>query len=358
MRILYDGWPIIHAPDSPAALHLLALLESLSGEIEALVALPGEPPAWLPLQVVTHILPGKDTPAARLGWVQRALPGLAARLGADLLHLTAPAAPLFGRAGCVVSPCGLGGEAGSGLAARLGEALGYGGLARARAVLWPEDLPAPALPAALLRLPPLVHPAFWPDAPPAPPDDLAGLDLPETFILYHGSPAEAGSGALEQVLEAWSWVAGSLSEYYPLLLAGLGQAAKATLPKLLAGSRLAGSLRPLPPLSPAALAEVYRRCAALFQPLPGTPWGEPVRHALACGRPVVACDDPLTAALAGPAAYLASPGDGRALGAALISVVVEEALAEQLSAAARQRSAAWRGADFAEALVKLYYSVR
>ena len=352
MHILYDGWPLVHAPNSPAALHLLALLECLPGEVEARVALPGEAPAWLPPQARAQVRPCANTPSAHLGWVQWALPRLAGSLGADLLHLTSPAAPLLSRVGCIASPCGLGGEAGGGLAARLGEALGYGGLVRARAVLWPDDLPTPDLPATLQRLPPLVHPAFRPAASPA---ALAGLPLPDTFVLHHGSLARPG--ALEHLLDAWSWATPSLGEYYPLLLAGLGPHEQAALSKALAGSQMAGSLRPLPPLSPAALAEVYRRCTALFQPEPGTPWGEPVRHALACGRPVVACGDPLTAALVGPAAYLAAPGDGRALGAALITVVVEDALAEQLSAAALQRSAAWRGGDFASALVKIYGSV-
>ena len=357
MHILYDGWPLVHAPNSPAALHLLALLECLPGEVEAHVALPGGAPAWLPPQAGAQVRPCANTPSAHLGWVQRALPRLGGSLGADLLHLTSPAAPLLSRVGCIASPCGLGGEAGGGLAARLGEALGYGGLARARAVLWPDDLPAPNLPAALQRLPPLVHPAFWPAASPAAasPAALAGLSLPDTFVLHHGSLARPG--AIDRLLDAWSWATPSLGEYYPLLLAGLGPHEQAALSKALAGSQMAGSLRPLPPLSPAALAEVYRRCTALFQPEPGTPWGEPVRHALACGRPVVACGDPLTAALVGPAAYLAAPGDGRALGAALITVVVEDALAEQLSAAALQRSAAWRSSAFTVALGEIYDTV-
>ncbi len=349
MRLLYDGWPLVYAPNSPAALHLLAMVECLPQAIDAHAALPGPAPDWLPSRLVVHVQPAADTPSARLAWVQGRLPQAAGRLRADWLHLAAPGAPLLGRVGCIASPCGFGEmpEA-DGWLVRLGQSLGYGGLARARAVLWPDDLPAPELDANLVRLPPLVHPAFWPDVLLETPEEL---DLPETFVLHHASPAHPA--ALAHLLQAWGWAAPALGGACPLLLAGLSQAQQTFLSGLAAGSPLASSLRPLPPLSPAALAAVYRRCAALFSPQPVTPWGEPVRHALASGRPVVACEEPLTAALVGPAAYLAPRADVRALGAALISVVGDESLADQLGVAARQRSSAWRD-GFIDALKKIY----
>jgi glycosyltransferase involved in cell wall biosynthesis len=75
---------------------------------------------------------------------------------------------------------------------------------------------------------------------------------------------------------------------------------------------------------------------------------------MACGKPLVASETALTDAIVGPAAYLAPPGDARSLGAALVTVIVEEQVAENLSAAASRRSANWRAAEFREQLEKIY----
>ena len=83
------------------------------------------------------------------------------------------------------------------------------------------------------------------------------------------------------------------------------------------------------------------------------------RAALACAKPVVAYESAWADAMVGPAAYLVPPGGGaqagsRALGAALITVVVEESVAEELSQAARLRSAQWGQAEFGERLAEAY----
>jgi glycosyltransferase involved in cell wall biosynthesis len=82
-----------------------------------------------------------------------------------------------------------------------------------------------------------------------------------------------------------------------------------------------------------------------------------LRLALASGRPVVAADHPLADALVGPAAYLAPAGDSRALGAGLITVLVEEDLAGRLSQAARQRAASWRLDRFPGRLEETYRQI-
>ena len=81
-------------------------------------------------------------------------------------------------------------------------------------------------------------------------------------------------------------------------------------------------------------------------------WTGPL--AMACGKPLVASETALIGAIVGPAAYLALPGDARSLGAALVTVIVEEQVAESLSAAASQRSAKWRVSEFSEQLEKIY----
>ena len=110
----------------------------------------------------------------------------------------------------------------------------------------------------------------------------------------------------------------------------------------------------MPSTSVEVLVRLYEGCTALFHPAPVSPWGGAVRRALACGKPVVAAEGALASALVGPAAYLAPMDDPRALAAALITVVVEEEVAENLSKAACQRASAWKIESFGERLGVLY----
>jgi len=73
MRVLYDGWPLIHNPLSPQALHLLAILAYLPEEISPIVAIPQTLPAWMG-DIQTHIYP---IPGSRLRWEQIHLPIIA-----------------------------------------------------------------------------------------------------------------------------------------------------------------------------------------------------------------------------------------------------------------------------------------
>jgi hypothetical protein len=193
---------------------------------------------------------------------------------------------------------------------------------------------------------------------PEPLPELESLDLPETFVLYHGPDSPQ---ALQRLFSAWSWAAGSLGEYYPLLLLGFGERARAGLSDLTNQYGLGETVHAIPNLPPASLAGLYRRCAAVFHPAPPSPWEGPLRFALATARPLVALETPLTGALTGPAAYLVDPGQpperkNRALGAALITVIVEESVAEALSAAAVERTAGWQPDAYQGALGALYQS--
>lgn len=367
--VLFDGWPLVDRPTSPEALHLLAILEQLPEQVRPVVALPTARPAWLP-QVPVEVLSGTQRRVSRLAWEQREIPRLARRLHADLLHLTTPYAPVFSGLPHLFSPCRFGeeqlpgGSAEAALAAlrqRLRESLGKGGLARTRAVLWPEDLPSGPQIAPLVTLPPLVYPAFGPSERP----DAAGqgngssrihqeldrLQLPETYIIYHG-PGDAAT--LMRLLGAWRWAAGSIGTYHPVLILGLNHEERELFTTLVRQNDYGESLRLLPEVSPPALPMLYRGCQALFHPAPEPPWGGSIRQALACGKPVVAIEHPSIGPVVGPAAYLAPPEDERALGAALITVVVEEEVAASLAQAARKRATAWSAGAYTRALATLY----
>jgi glycosyltransferase involved in cell wall biosynthesis len=352
--VLYDGWPLAYQPNSPAALHLLALLENLPPSVEAVVALPAQAPAWMPEVIQVQVSATPNRAAARLGWEQRTLPGLANKMRARWLHTTSGAAPLFGPQARLSSPTDFGRyeERPRGLAEHLQQSLGAGGLARARSILWPEGLPAPQAESTVHTVPGVVYSFCETHKGPNPSKSTDDeVKLPETFVLYHGPGSKA---ALDRLLEAWFWAASSIGKYYPLVLAGLSNRAQWRMRGLLEGTTASEHVRYLPPLSPAGMAGVYRRCSALIHTADEPAWGGPVRHALACRRPVVAEGYPRCEALVGPAAYLTPPGDGRALGAALITVVVEGNVAKQLRAATLERTANWEAKRFGEALEKIY----
>jgi hypothetical protein len=349
LTILYDGWSLVREPNGSAALHLLAILACLPPEIEPVVALPQTPPAWLGgARCAVRDTP--DTLSGRLSWEQFRLPGLARQTQAQLIHSTEASAPLFGARIGVASPGLVEGSRYEGersLAWRLLVSARRGGLARAQAVFWPEGLPAPDLMAHLVRLPQLVHPDFRPtrqdaqrgsNGASAGEQALLSIDLPETFVLYHG-PGDRQQ--LDRLLKAWSWAAGAIGEYYPLLALGLDAAAAQELGWLAAKYEVGDSVRALPEISPYLVPAIYRGCSALFHPAPARAWGGAVQHAMASGKPIAGSEGELMEALVGPAAYLAPVGEARATGAALLTVIVEEEVTERLSAAATLQAASW-----------------
>lgn len=367
LRVLYDGWSLVHAPLSPHAIHLQAVLTFMRSQVEALVALPQEPPVWLE-DIETYIHPTSHSRSGRLRWEQLILPRLAHKKNLDILHLTAPAAPLLGDQATLVSPCGYAGQLflneGSedceGFSGRLRCSLARGGMSRIVGFLWPDDLPHVHQLTRFIELPPWVPVEFRPtdkldtSEPCSISTQLVDCDLPETFILYHGPGEQAH---LVRLVEAWKWAAPAISDYYPLVAAGLSSNSQQLLNQLAEDYDLDDSLCVLSEISPMELPEVYRRSYAVFHPAPPSPWSGAVRLALATGRPLIAAETDLTDAIVGPAAYLAPQGDGRALGAALVTVVVEGHIAEQLSKNALQRSISWRAGDFEKSLLAIYSSV-
>jgi hypothetical protein len=171
LRVLYDGWPLVHAPLSPQAIHLQAVLAYIPSEVSAVVALPYEPPAWLGnIEKYVHVT--SNSRSGRLRWEQLTLPRLVRKFGAGVLHLTTPTAPLLSDVGTLVSPCDyddrftLGKNLGDcrGFAGRLRCSFARGGMSRVKGFLWPDDLSGTSQSIPLIELPPMVPPDFIPEA--------------------------------------------------------------------------------------------------------------------------------------------------------------------------------------------------
>jgi hypothetical protein len=376
MRILYDGWSLVHQSCTPASLHLLSILENLPAEIIPLVALPEPAPDWFNFPD-TILSPTPATPWGRLRWQQSRLPSLAKASEAQIIHLATPTAHALINFTTIFSPTGFGAGTASGpgiqhasdvskhVLDRMRISLGLGGLERASAVIWPSDLPAPHYAASLTQLAPIIPAIF------IPPQGLeeqgvqtilrddaaiqAALQLPDEFILYQGP---GGEGDLETLLQAWRWASVAVGELYPMLLVGLDDNDQRFIRERSKLLGLDGSLLVLSGVTPASLSWIYERCSAVFHPGPVSPWSGPARLAIASGKPLVATEQNLTAAITGPAAYLVRENDARALGAALVTVVVEHEMADRLSIAAKQRSQAWSSHDFRQQIMDVYSKAR
>jgi len=361
MRVLYDGWSLVHHTLGPESLHLLSILENLPENISPVLAVPQPVPDWQALARI-EISPSAYTPWGQLRWEQLLLPSLAKDIDADLLHLATPAAPAFTRQKTVFSPAGYGAGVGNwgGLVSpdtdahhvlsRLRRSLGMGGLEQVTRILWPDDLPSPDFQKPISQLSPILPWDFL--NPENNSMDVSGdLQLPEEFILYHGP---GGKQRIDLLVQAWNWAAGAIGEYYPLLLIGLDDNDRQIITEMRARFDLGDTIQELPGVLPANLPQIYRQSRAVFHPIPASPWCGPTRLAMAAGKPLVSIEHQMTAAIVGSAAYLVRENDARALGAALVTVVVEEELAERLSAAALKVSRSWDSGNFSDQL-RLFY---
>lgn len=367
LSILYDGWALAHQPNHPAAIHLLTLLHYHPPKIPAHIALPGKSLHAIPESIELHSVPTPNQPRQRLTWEQRRLPKLAHQTGAAAIHLTSPYPALFGQTPTLISPCEYWSDRSlnalpteSGLSAHLRTALGQGGLSRARAILWPDDLPEPDLPAPKVALSPVVYPAFLQkdlESQVYQRDLLQSLDISDTYIVYHG-PGDRE--VLEQLLAAWSWAAEPIGENTPLVILGLDPEEQNRCDQMAKERGFETSLRLLPQLPIEDLAALYRGCSAVFHPAHYAAWSGSIRAALACGKPLVAMETPAMSAMVGKAAYLVPAGQqdsSRAFGAAIITVIVEESVGDGLAQAAKLLTQNWNGAAFAMQLTQLYQQI-
>jgi len=372
-RVLFDGWDLVYRPNSPAAIHLLELLTSQPQGVQAAIGLPGGCFHQLPAAmgtddpIVLSVVETPNSPSGKLRWEQRTIPNLAHTLRADLVH-TFEAAALFGKCAAVLSPAsvdkstiplGKRTEAPT-LAERLRDALGQGGRSRLAGLFWPTDLDrlesGQPNSTPRLSLPIPIHPAFRPEAESSAQGSRSRLDLPATFVLYHGSMDQR---CMSDLLAVWSWAAGAIGHDDPLLVAGMNPAEQARLDRMAAEYGLRSTVMAMPPLSMAELAQVYRASKVVLESGGAAPWGNSLRLALASARPVVGLENPMSNLILGPAGYLVplekKPGERfRAIGAALISVIVDEGLAESFAEKARQRSLDFDMQGFSGALSDAY----
>lgn len=210
--IIFDGWSLVHHPNSPAALHLLTLLEYHPPESLALVALPSEPFEALPSRFSSEIILAALGERGLSVWEKRFLPELARRVGAGCIHLASLKSGRRTTMRSIVSPSGYDEfysevkgralvDSGGCWLERFRDAYSYkrSGI---KGIFWPEGLPSPNTRFPIIRLP-IISPSLLDrNDLELQQNEIPIKDLPETYILCHGPFSHQ---ELLTLIQAWSW---------------------------------------------------------------------------------------------------------------------------------------------------------
>jgi glycosyltransferase involved in cell wall biosynthesis len=184
-----------------------------------------------------------------------------------------------------------------------------------------------------------------------------GLTDLDDFVLYLGSFAVHKNVRL--LLAAYTYVAQGLGPDVPLVLAGHTPAAWGTprfpdLPGYIAEIGLTSYVRWIGPVDEADKPALYRMASVFVFPSRYEGFGLGPLEAMASGTPVVACTASSIPEVVGDAAFLVDPGDSRAMGGAILSLILEPDHAALLRrrGLARAREFSWRRT--AEATLAVY----
>lgn len=158
--------------------------------------------------------------------------------------------------------------------------------------------------------------------------------LPQDYVLYLGGFDHRKN--VNRLLEAWTWVDAAIGEQYTLVVAGqLPSYADGRLfhdlPSLAHRLGVIDSVQFIGLVDEDDKPALYQGAACFVYPSSYEGFGLPPLEAMACNTPVITSARSSLAEVVGNAAYLVEdPEDGRALGAAIISLVVDGALADNL----------------------------
>jgi hypothetical protein len=339
LRIAVNGRALDRRSPPLARLAAAHLVSSLAALDEFQVHLVATEPIWPDLfaDPVSHVV---STPRRRLSspvFDQLRFPNTAKQLGADLLLCVDVPAPISAPAPVVVwYGDGEIQASGDGFERRLQRALAVAGMRGAAAVLYAADTPVDAAGPRWASVPPCV-----------PPDVVAGQEgtaprpsgLPEAYVLAACEPPSA----LPLLLTAWTWVESSLGDLFALLLA-CPDAITRDASQRAADARGLGETVRAVVLNDAEWPAAFRQGAALLHA------GEranaaALRWALAAGLPAAALSTTVSESILGPAGYLATRNDARALGAACLTLLVEEGVADDLRQRGLERAQSYQPAN-------------
>jgi glycosyltransferase involved in cell wall biosynthesis len=347
MRVVLNGWFLVHHPHTGTGQYLRALLEQLPQvaprhEVVVVAPVGDATPVPLPEGCRLHPVACSGADLDKLVFEQVLFPRACRAVQADVAHVPHWAPPLFsGRTPLVVTihdliPRLLPEYRGH-LLAQAYTALASAATSRAALVLADSDasrrdiVQSLGLPPGRVRTIYLAAGArYTPEADPAADEAVCRkYGLPERYVLYLG-----GFDARKNVpllLEAWAHA--RLGQHSCLALGGQlprpDRRLFADLPRLVLALGVANTVHYTGAVAEADKPALYRRAAVFVYPSRYEGFGLPPLEAMACGTPVVATTGASLPEVVGDAGALVPPGDAEALGAALLALLTDPAAARQ-----------------------------
>jgi glycosyltransferase involved in cell wall biosynthesis len=182
--------------------------------------------------------------------------------------------------------------------------------------------------------------------------------LPEAYALYLGGFDVRKN--VRALIAAYTYVGPSVGEEYPLVLVGKPPEQWGTprfpdlKAEIAARPELGQWIRWIGPVDEADKPSVYRMARAFCFPSRYEGFGFGPLEAMACGTPVIAANASSVPELVGEAAYLVDPDDSRALGGAIIAVMIQDDLRESLRNLGLARATAFSWARTARETLAVY----
>lgn len=180
-------------------------------------------------------------------------------------------------------------------------------------------------------------------------------DLPEFYVLYLGGYTLHKN--VPTLLHAYTYVAQAMGEDYPLVLAGRKPEPGANTPDYddyVSRLQLGKSVRWIGYVDEEDKPALYRSALCFAYPSRYEGFGLPPLEAMACGVPVVTTDASSLPEVVGDAAFAVSPDDARQMAGAIISILIDEALAGELKQKGLQRAAQFSWEETATQTLLVY----
>ena len=353
MRIAINGWFAAHDAHTGSGQYLRALLQWLprvapEHEYHLVVPRAALEPAAVPEAAGYQLVPVRcgSSNLAKVWFEQWQFPRACRALRADLAHVPYWAPPLASPAPFVVTihdviPLVLP-EYRAGLSVQLYTSLVSAASAGAALVLTDSQASAGdiqqrlRLPAEKLRTITLAaDPAYSPKGDWHVDDPIREkYGLQEGYVFYCGGFDRRKN--LRALLSAWTWAGGAIGQSYPLVIAGKlptpDGALFEDLPALARELGVEDTVKFIGPVEEAEKPALYRGATVFAYPSRYEGFGLPVLEAMACGVPVVTTTGGSLPEVVGTAGYLLPPDDTRNFGAAIITIVVEPQVHDDLRA--------------------------
>ncbi len=362
MHIAFNGW-FWDRPNTGSGQYIRYLLQNLrrvAPDLQMTMVMPPHNPAPTDLPPNVNIIPTRGG-GGNLGKVlfeQRSYPQAVKQSGADIAHVPYWGPPLSSPAKLVTSildviPVALP-EYSSGFRARLytslvsaasrgnAHTITISNAAKADIVKY-LGLPEDSITTTYLAADEAYHPRMGAERDAA---VRAKYDLPDQFVLYMG-----GFDVRKQVNElllAYTYVGQAEGDNIPLVIAGRepqwGSPMFPDLRKYAEELKITDYVRWIGYVDEADKPSLYRLADVFVYPSVYEGFGLPVLEAMASGTPVVANDVSSIPEVTGDAAFLVGEGNARAMGGAIIAILLQQPFRESLinQGLARATNFSWR----------------